>query len=101
MTLVLSTRLRELRQAKNLYQEQLARIIGVHKNTISAYENDIRQPSYDVLIRFAHYFNVSTDYLLGLTSDKTVDVSGLTEVEASLIRELIKTMSEKNEKLRY
>ena len=44
MIVNLSTRLKELRQSKNLRQEQVAKLIYVDKSTISAYENNIRQP---------------------------------------------------------
>lgn len=50
----LSVRLRQLRLDKRLRQDQVARLVGVSKGAISAYETDIRQPSYDVLIRLAN-----------------------------------------------
>ncbi len=37
------------------------------QNTISRYENEVRQADYETLIRFADYFDVSIDYLLGRT----------------------------------
>ena len=61
-------RLRELRTAKKLSQEQLAKIIGVSHNTVSTYESDMRQPSYDVLASLSRVFRVSTDYILGIES---------------------------------
>ena len=67
MIIDLSTRVKQLRLDKRLRQEQVARLVGVSKGAISAYETDIRQPSYDVLIRLANLYRVSTDYLLGLT----------------------------------
>ena len=65
MVIDLSTRLRQLRMDKQLRQDQVARLVGVSKGAISAYETDIRQPSYDILIRLANLYRVSTDYLLG------------------------------------
>lgn len=55
----LSVRLRQLRLDKRLRQDQVARLVGVSKGAISAYETDIRQPSYDVLIRLANLYRVS------------------------------------------
>ena len=54
MIIDLSVRLRQLRLDKRLRQDQVARLVGVSKGAISAYETDIRQPSYDVLIRLAN-----------------------------------------------
>lgn len=99
MISTLSTRLKELRQSKNLRQEQVATLIGVNKSAISSYENNTRQPSYDILVRLATLYRVSTDYLLGQTNIRSLDLTGLTEEEAALISELVSTMSQKNEKL--
>lgn len=99
MIIDLSVRLRQLRTDKRLRQEQVADLIGVTKSAISAYENDIRQPSYDILVRFANLYRVSTDYLLGRTDDRVIDVSDLTASEVALVSELVNSMSNKNKKL--
>ena len=94
-----SSRLKELRQIKHLRQEQVERLIGVYKSAISAYENNLRQPSFDILVRLANLYRVSTDYLLGQTNARTIDLTGLTEEDARLICELVASMSQKNAKL--
>ena len=94
-----SSRLKVLRQSKNLRQEQVAKLVGVNKSAISSYENNLRQPSYDILVRLANLYRVSTDYLLGQTNSRTLDLSGLTDEEAILISELVATMTKKNEQL--
>ncbi len=99
MIIDLSTRLKQLRLDKRLRQEQVARLVGVSKGAISAYETDIRQPSYDVLIRLANLYRVSTDYLLGRTDDRSLDISGLTAHEAAIVSELVASMTAKNQKL--
>ena len=91
-----STRLRELRQSKGLRQEQVAKLIGVNKSAISTYENDIRQPSFEILVRLANLYRVSTDYLLGQTNTRSIDLSELTEEEANYICGLVELMSKKN-----
>ena len=58
-------RLKELRKRHNISQIKLAIDLDTNQNTISRYENMERQADYDMLIRFADYFNVSLDYLLG------------------------------------
>lgn len=99
MIVDLSMRLRQLRVDKHLRQEQVANLIGVTKGAVSAYENDIRQPSYDVLIRLANLYRVSTDYLLGRQDMRTLDISGLTSAEATAISDLVASMTAKNQKL--
>lgn len=93
----LSTRLRELRLKKELRQEQVAKLIGVNKNVIASYENDTKQPSFEILIRLANLYRVSTDYLLGQTNSRLVDISGLSEQEVALVCELVKSLAKKSE----
>jgi transcriptional regulator with XRE-family HTH domain len=66
-----SERLRTLRKEKKMTMEDLAHIIGVGKSTISSYESDLRRPKKETLIHLSDIFEVSTDYLLGLSDDRT------------------------------
>ena len=93
----LSTRLRELRLNKGLRQEQVAKLIGVSKSAISAYENDTKEPSFEILVRLANLYRVSTDYLLGQTNSRSVDLSELSEQEADLVCKLVETLTNNNE----
>lgn len=61
--------LRELRESKNLYQEELGKIIGKSKSTIGMYETGKRMPTDKTLAKLSSFFEVSVDYLLGLQAD--------------------------------
>ena len=63
-------RLRALRQERNISMKQLGDIFDVAESTISLYENEKRKVDTDMLIKFADFFNVSTDYLLGITDKR-------------------------------
>ncbi|GAA6385781.1 hypothetical protein I310019A7_17720 [Lawsonibacter asaccharolyticus] len=99
MIIDLAPRLRQLRLEKHLRQDQVAALIGIDKSTVSAYENDLRQPSCEILVRFANLYRVSVDFLLGRNEDQTLDVSGLTGAEIALVRNLVASMSTKNRKM--
>lgn len=58
-------RLKKLRKAKKISQTKLAIDLNMNQNSISRYENLERQADYDTLIKFADYFGVTIDYLLG------------------------------------
>ena len=58
----------ELRQDKGLTQKELGDILCVSSGAISNYENGVHLPDVDKVIALAHYFHVTTDYLLGRTS---------------------------------
>lgn len=59
-------RLKELRLEKDLSQTKLAEKFGVDFRTISNWENGVRKPDIDTVVNIAKYFEVSTDYLLGV-----------------------------------
>ena len=63
-------RLKQLRKEAGISQLKLALDLNTNQNTISRYENEEREADYATLIRFADYFNVSIDYLLGRTNEK-------------------------------
>ena len=84
--------LKTLRLHHNMTQAQLAQKLGVTKSVVSAYENSLRMPSYDILISISKVFKVTTDYLLGLEQKQEIDLSGLSEEEIAALLNLIKAM---------
>lgn len=62
-------RLKFLREEHGISQLKLAIDLNMNQNSISRYENHVREADYLTLIRFADYFNVSIDYLLGRTDN--------------------------------
>jgi transcriptional regulator with XRE-family HTH domain len=63
-------RLTILRREKGLSQADVGAWIGVDYRTISGYETQVSRPSIDALCVLAKKFEVSSDYLLGLTNDR-------------------------------
>ena len=57
--------LKKLRKSRNISQLKLALDLNMNQNSISRYENGEREADYATLIKFADYFNVSLDELLG------------------------------------
>lgn len=62
-------RLKTLRLSKDMTQEELGRLLGKTKNSISQYETGKREPDLETLMIISEYFNVTLDYLLGKTDD--------------------------------
>ena len=79
----MESRIKMLREKRGLIQELLAVEIGVTQQMLSKYEKDITIIKVDVLKRIAEYFNVTTDYLLGL-SDMKRDLSGQIKMNETL-----------------
>lgn len=63
--MILSERIKELRQESNLSQSALAKIIGVSQKAIDYWERGINEPKASYIIKMADFFDVSSDYLLG------------------------------------
>lgn len=82
---MLGQRICKMRTDMGWSQVDMAKRLGVAKQTISNWENDNIQPSIEMLIRVAKVLNVSTDYLLGMEDNLRLDVQGLpAEVVAHL-----------------
>ena len=88
--------IKKLRQEKHMTQDELAKRVGVSKAMISAYETEIRYPSYDVLIKLASVFGVTTDFLLGLEKKRVVDITGLNDEEAEAVINMIAVLKKRN-----
>ena len=86
---MLNQRIRILRQARGLSQVELARILGVTKQSVSNWENDNIQPSIEMLKKIAQTFGVSADYLLGLDDSEYIDVRGLPQDVVAHLRQLV------------
>lgn len=65
---MLGDRLKELRLNNGLKQSDLLKKFNLSSARYSQYENDKRVPDYELLIKFADFYNVSIDYLLGRTN---------------------------------
>lgn len=89
-------KLKSLRIKKNLTQKQVADRSGLAISAVSSYESGTRYPSYDVLVKLARIFHVSTDYLLGITDKRNIDVTGLSDNEIELVSQLVDTLRNKN-----
>lgn len=64
-------RLRNLREDKDLTQSEMANMLGVTQTTYSRYENDVLEPSIDILKDLALFYDTSIDYLVEFTDEKS------------------------------
>ncbi|MBP3591826.1 MAG: helix-turn-helix transcriptional regulator [Clostridia bacterium] len=89
-------RLKQLRLREGYTQQQLADKLGVTKSVVSYYELQERYPSPDILIRLAHIFRVTTDFLLGLEHKELIDLGGLDEEDIITVKRMISALQKKN-----
>lgn len=84
-----SKRLKELRLSNNMSQADFAKHIGIGQPAITAYEKDLKFPGSANLIKIAELFNVSVDYLLGLTPEKKRNLGASPEMDNIIYRPII------------
>jgi transcriptional regulator with XRE-family HTH domain len=101
-----------LRKEKKMTQLEISQIFNISESTPSKWETGVAQPDYDTLLKIAIYFNVSTDYLLGLSEipgrpnleagkgpyaiSLAGDIEKLTEEEKNIIKSIIDNFRSKN-----
>lgn len=64
-------RLRDLREDRDLTQQQVADLLFINRRTYAAYENGVNSMTPETLIKIAKIYNVSIDYILELTNNPT------------------------------
>lgn len=79
----MENRIKSLREKRGLIQELLAAELGITQQMLSKYERDSSIIKVDVLKKLAGYFNVTTDYLLGL-SDVKRDLTGQIRINETI-----------------
>ena len=94
-----SERLKELRTSKKMNQKTLSAIFGYGATAISGYENGRNEPSYDMLIQFARYFDVTVDFLIG-NEDYSKRLESMTKTEFELLQ-VFRILSADERKLIY
>ncbi len=90
-------KIRELRIRKGFTQLQLAQLLGISKSVVSSYENAVHLPPYDILIKLSSVFGVSCDYLLGVESQDTISVKGLTETQIQSVESIVNELRDMNQ----
>ncbi len=78
-----------LRTARSMTQADLAKKLNITRSSVNAWEMGISVPSTTYIVELAQLFHVSTDYLLGLEQNSSIDISELNDTEIKIIYELI------------
>ena len=78
-----------LRTARSMTQADLAKKLNITRSSVTAWEMGISVPSTTYIVELAQLFHVSTDYLLGLEQNSSIDISELNDTEIKIIYELI------------
>ena len=91
---MVADRIKELRLSNNMTQADLAKKLNITRSSVNAWEMGISIPSTTYIIELSQLFKVSTDYLLGLSTNITLDISSLSEREIQLVYRLVQYFQE-------
>ena len=86
---MIADRIKSLREKQNKTQSELAKELGITRSSVNAWEMGISVPSTQYIVELANIFHISTDYLLGVNTTATINVSGLTDEDIELLNGII------------
>ena len=92
---MIAEKVKKLREQKGLSQAELARLLGITRSSVNAWEMGISVPSTQYIVDLAGVFDISTDYLLGVDSSSTISVAGLTDSDILLVHSIIEHLQNK------
>ncbi len=90
----LADRIKSLREREGLTQAEVARLLGLSRSGVNAWEMGLSVPSTQYVVELAKSFHVSTDYLLGMEDTSTISVKGLSQRQVSVLLETIECFKE-------
>lgn len=91
---MVADRIKQLRTTRNMTQADLAKKLNITRSSVNAWEMGLSTPSTTYIVELAQLFGVSTDYLLGLSTNSCIDVSTLSEQEIEIIYGLVNHFKE-------
>ena len=92
---MIAEKVKKLREQKGLSQAELARLLGITRSSVNAWEMGISVPSTQYIVDLAGVFDICTDYLLGVDSSSTISVAGLTDSDILLVHSIIEHLKNK------
>lgn len=95
MILNIADRIRYLRDKMGMTQIDLANRLGISRNAVNAWEMSTSTPTLANVVEMSRIFHVSTDYLLSLSDQISVDISALDSTERELVLKLVDCLQEK------
>ena len=90
-----SENIKQLRENNQLTKIQFARMIGVSAQMVSNWENKKTIPSGKTLLKISKHYNISIDFLLGISDSSKVSLEGLYDESVNLVLKLIEKLRKK------
>ena len=95
---MIADKIKMLRVSQNLSQSDLAKKLSITRSSVNAWELGFSCPSTNYLVELANLFHVSTDYLLGVKQNESLDISGIDTEQMKILYELTEHFRKENKK---
>lgn len=95
---MIADRIKFLREQQKMTQTELSKRLGITRSSVNAWEIGISVPSTQYIVELAAIFQVSTDYLLGVSATVTLPVDDLSEQDVQMVYQLLDYIRKKNVK---
>lgn len=95
---MIADRIKFLREQQKMTQTELSKRLGITRSSVNAWEIGISVPSTQYIVELAAIFQVSTDYLLGVSATVTLPVDDLSEQDVQMVYQLLDYIRKKNRK---
>lgn len=86
---MIADKIKFFREENGMTQAELAKRLGITRSSVNAWEMGISTPSTQYLLELSRIFKVSTDYLLGISTDACISTEGLSNKDIKLVYEII------------
>lgn len=93
---MIAEKIKLLRESKNMTQTDIAKKLGITRSSVNAWEMGISIPSTQYIVELALLFNISSDYILGIPKNSSINIEGLSEKEVSVIAGMIECLKDKH-----
>lgn len=92
---MIGDKIKALREAHGITQAELARSLSLTRGGVNSWEQGLSTPSPASIVELSKYFNVSTDYLLGLEKRASISVEGLSDRDVAVLALLADRLKER------
>ena len=89
--------IKQLRENAGYSQSVLAKKLNVTRSAVNAWEMGLSVPTTQYVVDMARFFRVSTDYLLGLSTETTLVLDGLNEQEKKILYSMVDYFNQKRD----
>lgn len=86
--------IKSLREDAGYSQSLLAKKLDVTRSSVNAWEMGLSTPTTNYIVALAKLFHVSSDYILGLDNNRTLNLNGYSEKQIELLYKLINYFDE-------